>query len=195
MLFRSRTYFGCPVAFASERYALRFPAAVLSRPLADDGDVHALAQRYLSTIAVPTASATADTVAELVRHMLPTGTLDLDLVAGQLALHRRTLQRQLAEQGTSFAALVDQVRRDEAERYLRETDMPLGQLAGVLGLSPVGGLLDRQTGRLLDRRRGRGVLGIGLVLTANAAYALRIRDHEYRLPLGESAERRKHEDP
>lgn len=129
------SYFGCRVEFAADRYGFRFPAAILNRPLADDGDVHALAQQYLSTIAVPTASATADTVAELVRHMLPTGTLDLDLVAGQLALHRRTLQRQLAEHGTSFAALVDQVRRDEAERYLRETDMPLGQLAGVLGLS------------------------------------------------------------
>lgn len=130
-----RDYFGCPVDFSADRYGFRFPAAVLSRALADDGDVHALAQQYLGTIALPTASATADTVAELVRHMLPTGSLDLDLVAGQLALHRRTLQRQLAEQGTSFAALVDQVRRDEAERYLRETDMPLGQLAGVLGLS------------------------------------------------------------
>lgn len=130
-----RDYFGGPVEFAADSYGFRFPAEVLQRPLADDGDVHALAQQYLSRIAVPSASATADTVAELIRHMLPTGGLDLDLVARQLALHRRTLQRQLAEQGTSFAALVDQVRRDEAERYLRETDMPLGQLAGVLGLS------------------------------------------------------------
>ncbi|MBM7516434.1 AraC-like DNA-binding protein [Nocardioides nitrophenolicus] len=130
-----RTYFGCPVEFATDGYGFRFPAAVLAQPLGDDGDVHAVVQQYLGTIAVPAASATADAVAELVRHMLPTGTLDLDLVAGQLAVHRRTLQRQLAEQGTSFAALVDQVRRDEAERYLRETDMPLGQLAGVLGLS------------------------------------------------------------
>ncbi|MGN6724025.1 MAG: helix-turn-helix domain-containing protein, partial [Marmoricola sp.] len=30
---------------------------------------------------------------------------------------------------------VDDVRRAEAERYLRDTDMPLGQLAGVLGFS------------------------------------------------------------
>ncbi|MDQ6523475.1 AraC family transcriptional regulator [Nocardioides sp. LHD-245] len=130
-----RTYFGAPVEFAADTYGFRFPAEILARPLADDGDVHDVVEQYLSRIAVPTASATADTVAELIRHMLPTGGLDLDLVAGQLALHRRTLQRQLAEQGTSFAALVDQVRRDEAERYLRETDMPLGQLAGVLGLS------------------------------------------------------------
>jgi AraC-like DNA-binding protein len=67
--------------------------------------------------------------------MLPTGGLDLDLIADQLAQHRRTLQRRLAAQDTSYADLVDRVRREEAERHLRDTDMPLGQLAGVLGFS------------------------------------------------------------
>ncbi|HWJ66535.1 MAG TPA: AraC family transcriptional regulator [Nocardioides sp.] len=126
---------GCRVAFGATAYGFRFPHAILRRPLSADGDVHEVVQRYLDAIAVPTASTTTDAVVELVRHMLPTGALDLDLVAGQLAQHRRTLQRQLAAQGTSFAALVDQVRRDEAERYLRDTDMPLGQLTGALGLS------------------------------------------------------------
>lgn len=128
-------HFGCPVEFEADTYGYVLPAAVLRRPLADDSDVHAVVQQYLSTIAVPTATATVDPITQLIRRMLPTGALDLDLVAGQLAVHRRTLQRQLARQGTSFATLVDQVRRDEAARYLRETDMPLGQLAGVLGLS------------------------------------------------------------
>jgi AraC-like DNA-binding protein len=127
--------FGCPVEFGAAVHGFRFPGELLRRPLSADGDVHALVEQYLGTIAVPSSRATADAVADLARHMLPTGGLDLDLVASQLSLHRRTLQRQLAGQGTSFAALVDQVRRDEAERYLRETDMPLGQLAGVLGLS------------------------------------------------------------
>ena len=130
-----RDYFGCAVEFGADEYGFRFPRSVLAHAVADDGDVHDVVQRYLSSIAVPTASAPAGAVAELIRHMLPTGGLDLDLVASQLAVHRRTLQRQLAGQGTSFALLVDQVRRDEAARYLRETDMPLGQLAGLLGLS------------------------------------------------------------
>ena len=81
------------------------------------------------------ASGDFHAVAALIRRMLPTGGLDLDLVADHLAHHRRTRQRQLAAQGTTFGALVDQVRREEAERYLRDTDMPLAQLAGILGLS------------------------------------------------------------
>ncbi|MDW4573017.1 AraC family transcriptional regulator [Microbacterium sp. M3] len=128
-------YFGCPVEFSAPLYGFTFPAAILARPLKSDSAVHAVVQDYLNTIVVPTASTTVDAVIRLIRRMLPTGALDLDLVASQLAQHRRTLQRQLSAQGTSFARLVDDVRRDEAERHLRDTDMPLGQLAGVIGLS------------------------------------------------------------
>ncbi|MFL6091257.1 MAG: AraC family transcriptional regulator [Aeromicrobium sp.] len=128
-------YFGCPVEFSADRYGFRFPGAILSRSLEADSAVHRVVQEYLGTIVVPSTSTTVDSVTTLIRAMLPTGGLDLDLIAGQLAHHRRTLQRQLAAQGTSFADLVDHVRREEAERYLRDTDMPVGQLSGVLGFS------------------------------------------------------------
>lgn len=128
-------YFGCRVDFSADAYGFRFPAAVLTRRLGADDSVHAVVQDYLSTIAVPVETAKTDAVVQLIRRMLPTGTLDLDLVAGHLAQHRRTLQRQLAEQGTTFAALVDEVRRDEALRRLQETDMSFGQLSGILGFS------------------------------------------------------------
>lgn len=128
-------YFGCPVEFATDSYSFWFPAAVLALPLDADSAVHAVVEEYLDTVAVPHATSTVESVRRLVRTMLPTGGLALDLVCAQLAVHPRTLQRELAKKGTSFAGIVDEVRRDEAERYLRETEMPLGQLTGVLGLS------------------------------------------------------------
>lgn len=128
-------YFGCPVEFSTPDYGFRFSATVLARSLETDSSVHAVVHDYLSTIVAPTESTTVDAVVRLIRRMLPTGGPDLDLVADQLAQHRRTLQRGLAARGTTFAELVDKVRREEAERYLRDTDMPLAQLAGVLGLS------------------------------------------------------------
>jgi AraC-like DNA-binding protein len=128
-------YFGCPVRFGEPAYGFRFRRAVLDRHLSSDGAVHAVARGYLDSIAVPGGDDTSTPVVRLIRRMLPTGSLDLGMVADQLALHPRTLQRQLAARGTSFATLVDEVRRDEAERYLRETAMPLGHLAGVLGFS------------------------------------------------------------
>jgi len=127
-------YFGCPVEFSAEQYSFRFPASVLARRIDADGGVHAVVQAYLDGLVGASAPTTVDSVTTLVRRMLPTGVLDLALVADQLSQHPRTLQRQLALRGTSFAAITDDVRRAEAERYLRDTDMPLSQLAGVLGL-------------------------------------------------------------
>ncbi|WP_220793036.1 AraC family transcriptional regulator [Nocardioides stalactiti] len=128
-------YFGCPVEFAGDAYGFWFPASVLALPMDADSAVHAVVEEYLDTVALPDATSTGENVRRLVRTMLPTGALTLELVCAQLAVHPRTLQRDLAKKSTSFAAIVDDVRREEAERYLRDTEMPLGQLAGVLGLS------------------------------------------------------------
>ena len=130
-----RRDFGCRTDAGTDRYGFRFRAEVLDRRLDADSAVHAVVRDYLDTIAVQAGGRTADVVARLVRRMLPTGGLALDLVAEQLAQHPRTLQRQLAAQGTSFAEIVDAVRREEAERCLRDTDMPFGQLSGNLGFS------------------------------------------------------------
>ena len=56
-------------------------------------------------------------------------------VADLLALHPRTLQRHLAAENTTFEALREEARREAALHYLRETRIPLGQLADVLGFS------------------------------------------------------------
>ncbi|WP_170124602.1 AraC family transcriptional regulator [Nocardioides silvaticus] len=127
-------YFGCPVRFGEPGYGFSFHRTTLERPLSSDSSVHAVVRDYLGSIAPP-AEAGTEPVVRLIRRMLATGGPDLRLVADQLALHPRTLQRQLSGRGTSFATLVDEVRREEAERYLRETAMPLSQLAGVLGFS------------------------------------------------------------
>jgi len=45
----------------------------------------------------------------------------------------RTVQRRLAEDGTSSSALVDEVRRQGALRELAEGGAPIGQIAADLG--------------------------------------------------------------
>jgi AraC-like DNA-binding protein len=57
----------------------------------------------------------------------------LQVIAAQFRLHPKALQRRLASEGTTFAALVDAVRRGMARRYLRDTDMTLSHLARELG--------------------------------------------------------------
>jgi AraC-like DNA-binding protein len=131
-----RRYFGCPVRFAEPFGGFVLRADDLARPLRSDSAVHDVVQQYLSSLTPGFAGgAVTGPVRTLVRRLLPTGNLDRGLIAGHLSLHPRTLQRRLAAEGTTYARLVDDVRREEAERYLRDTDIPLGRLAGLLGYS------------------------------------------------------------
>jgi AraC-like DNA-binding protein len=50
-------------------------------------------------------------------------------------MSRRTIQRHLAQRGTSYARMVDDVRRELALRYLAERHIGLGEVAYLLGFS------------------------------------------------------------
>ncbi|WP_426072341.1 AraC family transcriptional regulator ligand-binding domain-containing protein [Janthinobacterium sp. DSP2-3-3] len=61
------------------------------------------------------------------------GSARLATVAATLAVTPRTLQRKLANGGTSFQALLDQARYGLARDYLREQDLSLVDIAFLLG--------------------------------------------------------------
>ena len=125
-------YFGCPVRFDTGRHGFLFRRRVLERPLSDDVAVHQLALHHLTAQSIP-VDVEDRSPAAAVRRMLPTGTVSLEQVAAQLAIHPRSLQRQLAAEGTTYQQLVDDIRRDEAAHLLRDTDLPLAQIAHLLG--------------------------------------------------------------
>ncbi|MGS2809539.1 helix-turn-helix domain-containing protein [Nocardia sp. MW-W600-9] len=64
---------------------------------------------------------------------LAAGDLELPAVAARFAASPRTFQRRLAEAGTTWREEVDAVRRERAERLLRETDLPIRSIAARLG--------------------------------------------------------------
>jgi AraC-like DNA-binding protein len=57
----------------------------------------------------------------------------LERLAGELGLSARSLQRELAARGTSYAELLTSVRREIAEDCLRDPRLPLGEIAWRLG--------------------------------------------------------------
>lgn len=57
----------------------------------------------------------------------------LDAVAAELHLSTRSLRRRLAEEGTSFRALIDEVRQTLAEEMLLSAHMKLAEVAARLG--------------------------------------------------------------
>jgi AraC-like DNA-binding protein len=56
-------------------------------------------------------------------------------VAQDLNMSARTLRRKLREENSSFRQVVDELRRNTAIRYLRETDLTVEDIAESLGFS------------------------------------------------------------
>lgn len=59
----------------------------------------------------------------------------LEAIAAALRLSPRTIQRRLRQLGTSFEKQVAETRQASAERLLRDTDLPLTEIAFLLGFS------------------------------------------------------------
>lgn len=127
--------FGAPVAPSSQVAALRVPATLLGAPISGgDQTLQQLALGYLDQHVPAERRGYADRTRAVLRQSLDTGTSSLAQVAGLLAVSPRTLQRGLGSEGTSFAAIRDDVRREVAARLLTTTEIPLYQIASAIAL-------------------------------------------------------------
>jgi AraC-like DNA-binding protein len=77
----------------------------------------------------------SDRVRQLVVLLLPRGHCRVEVVAQHLGVDRRTVARRLAEEGTTFSQLVDDLRRDLVARHLAERGRPLAEVSSLLGFS------------------------------------------------------------
>lgn len=65
------------------------------------------------------------------------GVVGVDAVASAIGLSRRTLNRRLAERGTSIRALIAEVRLQVAQKLLRDTDLTIADIAATTCYSDV----------------------------------------------------------
>lgn len=133
---RYEQFFGAPVRINRPYAALRVPRNLPALPLSGgDENLHRLAMAFLAGQAGGIDGSVVPKVRATVQQLLGTVAPEIGSVAKLLTVHPRTLQRRLAAEGSSFAAILDDVRRDEARRYLTTTDMPMSQVASIIGLS------------------------------------------------------------
>src|SRR5690554_5466377 len=71
-------------------------------------------------------------VSKLIRVQLERGKVGVETVAGQLNMSRYTLHKKLREEGLTFAALLEQVRREQALTYMKDKTKPLVEIAEQL---------------------------------------------------------------
>jgi AraC-like DNA-binding protein len=65
--------------------------------------------------------------------LLPHGKANRQTVARALGMSERTLSRRLADEGTTYEELVDQLRRSLAFQYIKARSISLSQIAWLLG--------------------------------------------------------------
>ena len=56
-------------------------------------------------------------------------------IAKTIGMSERTLQRKLKEKGTTFRSILDEIRKELAVSYVRDLDIPLSEIAFILGFS------------------------------------------------------------
>lgn len=134
-LAQHRQLFGQAVEFAQEFNGIVCNAADLDRPNPAADPVMARYTRRLVEQAQRARSSSSDRVRELIVVLLPRGHCRVETVAQHLGLDRRSVARRLAAQGTSFSALLTQVRRELFERYRDDGGWPLTEVALRLGFS------------------------------------------------------------
>jgi AraC-like DNA-binding protein len=70
-----------------------------------------------------------------IRRALPGGALTVDSLALELGITRRTLQRRLSAQGSSFKKMLQDVREEQSRRYLDDPRLAVTEIALLLGYS------------------------------------------------------------
>jgi len=133
-----RRRWACPVHFACDSSTIVVPRELLSVRLRQPDPVlrqtleeHALTQMA----ALEEDSGLATRVRHAIHQQLRQGVTRQDMIAEQLAMTARTLQRRLSHEGLSYQVLLDEVRHDMARDYLVRTALPIPDIAMRLGFS------------------------------------------------------------
>lgn len=132
-----RRFFGCPVTFGGSANRMIFPAEMLAaRVPTQHQPTRAMAvdacRRLLGT------SGPRPDIVVAVETLLMTNlrrTVTMAEAAESLYLTERTLRRQLAAAGESFAAIRDRVREKRATLLLAESTLSVGAIAAEVGFS------------------------------------------------------------
>jgi AraC-like DNA-binding protein len=129
---------GCRVRFGAPETRFVLRRDLLERPLPRaNSELFEYLERHANVVLarLPEGGSTAVRARRLITGALRGGEPTPLDVAKKLAMSERTLQRRLRDEGTSFAQLLDGVRRELAELYLSEPRVPAHDVAFLIGYS------------------------------------------------------------
>ncbi len=147
-------FFNCPVAFGAKRNRVVFHQQDLDLEIKTrDTQLNRILVEHCKMVLAQTAPGTPDIQIKVERAIstrLATGHATVGQVAHDLGMSARTLARRLGDANTTFQAVLSNLRRALAERYLKDGAMSQSEIAFLLGYSDVSSFaaaFKRWTGR------------------------------------------------
>jgi AraC-like DNA-binding protein len=130
-------FFGCPVRYDADFTGFTVPLDVVRRPSpAKNRDLAQVNDRILQDLEHRLLDGTMlGRVRNAILGCLPDGKPSAQGIARRLAVAPRTLQRKLQEEGTTFQAVLDNVRKELAQRYIRSGEYDLQTVTYLTGFA------------------------------------------------------------
>lgn len=130
-------YYGCDAEFDQPCNELRYAAALLDAPASYRNPISVAMAAEVCERMMVEANAAGGLTSRIYALLMerPGQFDDMEALARKLHTSSRTLRRHLTTQGTSYKAILDDVRCHLAKEYLRTTRMSTEDIASTLGFS------------------------------------------------------------
>jgi len=130
-------YLGVPV-YRGDRNRITFSTADATRPFLTSNEplwatFEPELRRRLADLDAP--ATTVQRIRAALLEALPSGRASMDTVARKLMMSKRTLQRRIDAEGSSYQVILDETRTDLANHYLQNTVLTVAEIAFLLGFS------------------------------------------------------------
>ena len=128
-----RALFKVPPRFDAERTALVFPATWLDQPMHGvNPQLRRILEAEVEALKILSDGDFVSQLRRILQSLIVAGCPSVDQTALLLAMHRRTLNRRLNALGITFKQLLDETRFEIAQQLLRDTRMPVVDIAVTL---------------------------------------------------------------
>ncbi|MBM6595273.1 AraC family transcriptional regulator [Microvirga pudoricolor] len=131
-----RRHFLAPVRFNQESTTLVFPAKDLKRKvIGADPLLRNMLEEQVRRQGGDAHVTFSDDIRRLLRIRIMSRSCSVSVLAGLLAMHRRTLSRRLKYSGSGYRSIANEIRFEIARQLLEDTNLSLGEVSAALGYS------------------------------------------------------------
>ena len=139
-----KTFFGTDVEFGADADEIGLSARIASLPtVGRDPYLNKLLRRYAEEALArhtPKHRSFRAKVEKAASQLLPHGKATISQTARQLGMSPRTMSRKLRDENVTFAEILDELRAVLAKRYLSDQELPVSEVAWLLGYREVSSL-------------------------------------------------------